>query len=324
MTSALSLARAVALAPIVVLGVLMLVTVPAGGAIVVSDWAFGTGSVVLQTVVVAVLVGSTFAALWWSVGRGGIKSLLRFGRFEPTLRASALACFAVVTFTTLTALLVEQGVIGITPAPAEGDLLDETLAFYAWQLANTVPLVDISGNLDWSRPFAFDDALGGLLVIVFTGFVILPLIQLARLILSGGDVPHDVAVVRALGQHVGSDRIHVIRDHEGYGRAIVDDWLIVDVMRDVRNHDAAMLRLDRLAGREIVRRPRGYLLVVDAIAEGARDRLELALYGAPFPAMLAVWRSDQPRADLTAVFDALEERFTAPAPAPALRALALR
>ena len=64
--------------------------------------------------------------------------------------------------------------------------------------------------------------------------------------------------------------------------------------------------------------------VVDAIAEGARDRLELALYGAPFPAMLAVWRSDQPQADLTAVFDALEERFTAPAPAPALRALALR
>ncbi len=99
-----------------------------------------------------------FAALWWAVGRGGIKSLLRFGRFEPTLRASALACFA----------------------------------------------------------------------------------------------------------------------------------------------------------------------VVDAIAEGARDRLELALYGAPFPAMLAVWRSDQPQADLTAVFDALEERFTAPAPAPARRALALR
>ena len=85
-----------------------------------------------------------------------------------------------------------------------------------------------------------------------------------------------------------------------------------------------MLRLDRLSGREIVRRPRGYLLVVDAIAEGARDRLELAPYGAPFPAMLAVWGSDQPQADLTAVFDALEERFRAPAPAPALRALALR
>jgi hypothetical protein len=311
---AVAVAKGIALAPFAVFGVLMIVTIPAGVAIKAATWAFGTGSVVLETVVVVILVAITLGALWWSVGRGGIKSLLRFGRFEPTLRASALACFAAVSFTTLTALLYERGLIGITPAPAKADVLDETFGFYLWHLANTVPLVDIPGNLEWSKPFEFTDPLGGLLVIVFTGFVIFPLIQLARLILDGGDVPYEVSVVRALGKHVGGERIFVVRDHEGYGRAIVDGWVVVDVMRGVWNHDAAALRLERLASRETVKRPRGYLLVVDAIAEPARERIEAALAEAPFPAVLAVWRSDQRAGDLTDAYERLSERVTAPAP----------
>jgi hypothetical protein len=310
---ALAVAKGIALAPFAVLFTIFIVIFPAGVGIKAAIWAFGTGSVVLETAVVVVLVASMVAALWWSIGRGGIKALLRFGRFEPILRASALACFAAVTFTTLTALLFEQGLIGITPAPAKTDVLDETFDFYLWHLANTVPLVDIPGNLEWSKPFEFDDALGGLLVIVFTGFVIFPLIQLARLILDGGDVPYEVAVVRALGKHVGSERIFVVRDHEGYGRAIVDDWLFVDVMRGVWNHDAAQLRLEQLAARDTVKRPHGYLLVVDAIAEPARERVEAAMDDAPFPAALAVWRSDQRVADLTGMFGALEKQVTAPA-----------
>jgi hypothetical protein len=310
---AVAVAKGILLAPFAVVGIVWIVTVPAGVAIALADWAFGTGSLALETAVVVVLVVSTVVALWWSVARGGIKALLRFGRFEPTLRASALACFAAVSFTTLTALLYEHGVIGITPAPAKDDVLDETFAFYLWHLANTVPLVDIPANLEWSKPFEFTDPLGGLLVIVFTGFVIFPLIQLARLILAGGDVSYDVAVVRALGKHVGGERILVIRDHEGYGRAIVDEWMVVDVMRGVWNHDAAALRLERLAARETVKRPRGYLLVVDAIAEPARERVEAALADAPFPAALAVWRSDQRVGDLTDAFGALETRVTAPA-----------
>jgi hypothetical protein len=309
---ALAVAKGIVLAPFAVLAVVFIVMLPAGVAIKAAIWAFGTGSVVLETALVVVLVASMVAALWWSIGRGGIKALLRFGRFEPTLRASALACFAAVTFTTLTALLYEQGLIGITPAPAKADVLDDTFAFYLWHLANTVPLVDVPGNLEWSKPFELDDALGGLLVIVFTGFVIFPLIQLARLILAGGDVPYDVAVVRAIGKHVGGERIFVVRDHEGYGRAIVDGWLVVDVMRGVWNHDAATLRLERLSARETVKRPRGYLLVVDAIAEPARERVEAAMDDAPFPAALAVWRSDQGVADLTDRFGALETRVTAP------------
>lgn len=308
---ALAVAKGVAQAPFAALVVIFIVLAPAGAAIRATDWVFGTGSLVLETLVVVVLVAATVAGLWWSFATGGIRSLLRFGRLEPTLRASMLAAFATASFTSLTVLLHEHGLVGITPDPAPDEVLDETFGFYLWQFANTLPLVDIPGNLDWTRPFEFDDALGGLLVILFTGFVILPLIRLAQLILAGGDVPFDARVVRALGRHVGSERIFVLRSHEGYGRAIVDEHVFVDVMRAVWNQDAAILRLERLEGRPAERRPHGYLLVVDAIAQAARERLEPALEQAPFAATLAVWREDQRVEDLTEAFDALQERVAA-------------
>ena len=112
-------------------------------------------------------------------------------------------------------------------------------------------------------------------------------------------------MVRALREHVGGDRIFIVRAREGYGRAIIDESVFVDVMRGVWNHDGAAQRLERLAARPPERQPRGYLLVVDAIAEGARERIELALSHAPFEGTLAVWRDDQPTADLTAAFDHL-------------------
>ena len=237
------------------------------------------------------------------------RALRRVGRFEPALRASALAFFAVVSFTSLTALLHEEGLVALTPDPSADEALDAAFEFYLWQLANTLPLLDIPGNLDWDRPFEFDDRLGGLLVILFTGFVIFPLIQFARLILGDVDVPFDVAVVRVLRKHVGSNRIFVLRDREGYGRAIVDEQVIVDVMVSVWNHDAAVQRLEWLGARAPERRPHGYLLVVDAVAEAARVRYTLALSQAPFAAGLAVWRADQHAGDLTEAFDALHERI---------------
>lgn len=308
---ALAVAKGVALAPFAVFGVLFIVMLPGGLGIIVVDWAFGTGVLALEVLVVGALMIATVAGLWWAFAYGGIASLLPFGRFEPTLRASALAFFAVVSFTSLTALLVEEGVVDLTPDPAPGEALDVAFELYLWQLANTLPLVDIPGNLGWEKPGELEDGLGGLLVILFTGFVIFPLIQLARLILAGTDVPFDVSVVRALSKHVGSRRIFVLREREGYGRAIVDGDLFVDVMQAVWNHDAAVARVERLAARATERRPRGYLLVVDAVAEGARERIEAALSEAPFAARLVVWRADQRPEDLTAAFDALHERLVA-------------
>ena len=87
-------------------------------------------------------------------------------------------------------------------------------------------------------------------------------------------------------------------------------------MRGVWNHDAAVQRIGRLADRDPERRARGYLLVVDAIAERARERIELALEQAPFEGAVVVWRGDQRAADLTAAFDVLERDVEAARPAP--------
>jgi hypothetical protein len=302
-----AVAKGVALAPLYALVVVFIVMFPGAMAIAVVQWSFDTGLVALEVFVVTVLIIATFAGLWWSFAYGGIATLLRFGRFEPTLRASALAFFAVVSFTSLTALLHEEGLVGITPDPGADEALDTSFEFYLWQLANTLPLLDIPGNLDWNRPFEFDDRLGGLLVILFTGFVIFPLIQLARLILADRDVPFDVAVTRVLRKHVGSKRIFITEETVGSGCAIVDGDLLVDVMQGVWNHDAAVRRLEKLGGR--ARPPRGYLLVVDAVAEAARVQIALGLSQAPFAARLAVWRADQPASALTEAFDALHEQI---------------
>jgi hypothetical protein len=305
-----AVAKRIALAPFVVYGVL----VPAAVGLAVTDWVFGSRVVALQVLVVVVLMALTTRFIWWIVGVG-FTSQLRSGRFELALRAPALAAFAAVSFTSLTALLHQQGLVGISSAPAQDRVVDASFTFYLWHIANTLPLVDIPGNLGWEKPFEFEGALAGLLVIGFTGFVILPLIQIVRLILAGGGAPFEAKVVRALRTHVRDDRITIERDPEGYGRAVIDDWVVIDVMPDVRNHDAAVQRLERLADQPFVRRARGYLLVVDAIAEGARERVERALSEAPFEAALAVWRGDQRPADLTDAFDRLDARVNVPSPA---------
>ena len=304
---ALSVGQHILAAPFVAYGVLL----PAALAIGVTDWAFGTHLLALELLVVVVLMGVTARMIWWIAG-GDVKAELRFGRFGPALRATALAGFAAVSFTSLTALLYQRGLIGISPAPADDRLLDDTFSFYLWHMANTVPLVDIPGNLGWQKPLQLHGGLGGLLVIGFTGFVIFPLIQLARLVVAGGEAPFEVKVVRALGKHVGDDRISIIGKPDGYGHALVDEWVAIDVMHDVRNHDAAVQRIQRLGEKPIVRRARGYLLVVDAVAEGARERIEHACSEAPFEAALVVWRADQRPADLTAALDRLQERIGAP------------
>ena len=302
-------ALAVARSPFALVGVVLLVLFPSIVAIGLVQWAFSRDSVPLETAVVTVLMATTFAGLWWAFAYGGIADTLPFGRFEPTLRACILASFAVVSFTSLTSLLVDEGVVEIShEARPEQDILDQSLDFYLWHLLNTVPLLDIPGNLNWTKPFEFDDSLGGLLVILFTGFVIFPLVQAARLILAGSQARYDVTVPRALEKHLGEERID-IRTQPGYERAVVDDLVLVDVMAQVWNHDAAIRRLERIFATPEEQRPKAYLLVVDAIADRARDRIEAELMRAPFPARLVVWREDQPARDLIAAFEALRKRL---------------
>ena len=196
-------------------------------------------------------------------------------------------------------------------------MFDVSFDFYLWHIANTLPLVDIPGNLGWEKPFEFDGALGGLLVIGFTGFVIFPLIQLARVILAGGGAPFDAKVVRVLREHVKDDRIRIESDPGAtVARPSTTGWSLTSC-RTSAITTRRVQRLEWLGDQPFVRRARGYLLVVDAIAEGARERVEHALSEAPFEAALAVWRGDQRPADLTAAFDRLEARVNVPSPAAA-------
>jgi len=304
---ALTVGQHILAAPFVAYAVLL----PAGAGILVTDWTFGTRLLALESLTVVVLMGVTARMIWWIAG-GDFKSELRFGRFEPALRATALAGFAAVSFTSLTALLYQRGLVGMTPAPSADRLLDDTFGFYLWRMADTVPLLDIPGNLGWEKPLELHGGLGGLLVIAFTGFVIFPLIQFARLLLSGGEAPFAIKVARTLGKHVGDDRIHILRKPDGYGQALVDDCVVIDVMQDVRNHDAAVRHIERHGAKPFERRAGGYLLVVDAVAEGARERIEIACSEAPFEAALVVWRADQRPEDLTAALDRLQKRVSAP------------
>ena len=152
-------------------------------------------------------------------------------------------------------------------------------------------------------------------MIVFTGFVILPLIQLARLILAGGELPYDGAVVRALGELVGGRRMTAGGRPRGLRAGDRRRLVVIDVMRDVWNHDAAALRLERLAARSdrapAARLPAGGRRHRRGRARAARAR---ALERAPFPAALVVWRGDQRPEDLAGAFEALNERVTALAP----------
>jgi hypothetical protein len=310
---ALTVAKGIALAPFAVFGLLCLVTVPAAIGLAVALWAFSVGSLALETAVVVVLMAVTVGGLWWAFAYGGIASTRRFGRLDATLRASILACFAITSFTSLTALLYEHDAVHTSVTPANGqDIFDVSLEFYAWQLMNTLPLVDVPGNLDWAKPFEFTDQLGGLLVILFTGFVIFPLIQAARLILADTRTPYDVTVLRALRQHLPEGSVTAVR--RGYACAVVDKRVLIDVIEQVWNHDPATRRIEQIRARPGERRPDGYLLVVDAVADRARDRIERALEAAPFAASLAVWRADQPEDDLIASFEALRRQVSGSGP----------
>lgn len=58
---AIAVAKGIALAPVVVFGVLFIVTLPGGLALLVADWAFSKRAAGLETAVVTVLIAGTFA-----------------------------------------------------------------------------------------------------------------------------------------------------------------------------------------------------------------------------------------------------------------------
>jgi hypothetical protein len=285
-------------APLFVAAVTFIVLAPAVVAVRLSEWTFSTGVLALEVAAVTVLMILTSAGLWWAFTGRRVAERLRFGRFEPAVRSLMVAFFAVASFAALTSLLYLEGVLAISRPIDREIVIDKTSEVYVWHLADTVPLLDIPQNLEWLEPFEFEDRIGGLLLTVFTAIVILPLIQVVRVIATGyRREPYEEAVLKALRTRSRGWRARPLRGEQGNERALLegDVRILVDVMQSVWTEDAPVERLEFV--REffgVGQGVDGYLLVVDAVAGRARDRIEKAFAESPFPARLAVWRPDQP------------------------------
>lgn len=338
-------------APFFIAGMMFVVFLPAAAAVWLAEWTFSTGSLALEVAAVTVLMILTSAGLWWAFTGRRVAERLRFGRFEPTVRTLIVAFFAVASFASLTSLLYLEGALAISRPIDRENLIYKTSEVYVWHLFDTVPLLDIPQNLAWKLPFEFEDRIGGLLLIVFTAIVILPLIQVVRAIAAGYRQPYEEAVLTALRRHLPGWRTRPLRGEYGNERAIVvrkiaerrteeqsasqqaaseqatpkqaprtqatgrektverEERILVDVMQDVSTEDAPLRRLD------FVRRflapthgATGYVLVVDAVGERARDGIGDAFERSDFPSALAVWRSDQPGVHLAQVVEHLAKR----------------
>ena len=295
-------AKWIVAAPALLLGVLVVLGAPGAVAIKLAQWTFDTHVLALEIAVVAVLMAATLVALYLAFEHGRVISRLPLGRLEPTIRALAVTIFAVATFSALTALLYLEGGLRIRGGPiAPGSIVDKAAEVYVWHLVDTVPLLDVTSNLHWKPAFEFDDRVGGLLLVAFKGFVILPLIQVARLIFAGRRETYPIAVMTEI-RRTSKD----VRSPIANRNVIVDEGrvVVVDVMNEVWTEDAPVRRLrgleERRPGEQF-----GYLLVVDGIADRARDRVEKEFGEAPFPARLLVWRSDEPPAVIRREFDQL-------------------
>jgi hypothetical protein len=283
---------------------------PAASAVWVAEWTFSTGILALEVAVVTILMIVTSAGVWFAFSRPQVAKRLRLGRFEPAVWALLVAFFAVASFAALTSLLYLEGAIAISEPVDRELLIDKTSEVYVWHLFDTVPLLDIPQNLEWELPFEFEDPLGGLLVIVFTAIVILPLIRVVRAIWTGHREPYEDSLRTALRRHLPDWKTMRLPGNHGYERAIVEktERILVDVMHDVSTEDAPLRRLGLVRAKLATDwKADGYLLVVDAIAERARDRIDKAVKDSDLPAAFVVWRSDEPGVHLAEAVQRLAE-----------------
>jgi hypothetical protein len=268
---------------------------------VVTVAAFWPGFLVVEIAGLIALAGVTAIGVWWAFGTEHVHTRLKFGRAEPLAATLLVLGLAVGTFAGLTTLLYEHGQLELHGRRVARDstMLGVAADFYIWHLLGNVPLLDIPQTIRWAKPYEYSDSLSGWLLLAFKAFVILPLIQAVRLVLAGLPKSYEQSVLNALLQLLPDARVLVETGRNGYAGALLqyDQVLVLfHVMRDVRNEDAPIRALDHVLAQPKFR-PDGYLLVVDAVADRARDRIEDAFAHAQLPALLAVWRSDQPAGD---------------------------
>jgi hypothetical protein len=291
----------------------VLMAAAAGGyaaARVVTLAVFWTELLAAEILGMLLLGAVTAATLWWAFQRERVLERLGLGRVGPLAATLFALTLSVGTFAALMTVFHEHGQLELRGGRVSDDpatMVGVAADFYVWHVLDSVPLLDIPATIRWKRPFEYSDHLSGWLLLTFKGFVILPLIQVLRLILAGPPKTYERSVLNALRQALPDVNVLERATRAGYARALlsldahrlpIGGFAIVDVMRDVWNEDLPIRALAELAERKPHLRPSVYLLVVDAIADAARDQIEKKIERAPFPARLAVWRADAPIAHL--------------------------
>jgi len=165
----------------------MAFAIPFAAALSVVQAAHWTRWAPVEIAALAVLVAATLAAAWWSCTGERVHRWLDSGRAEAVLPSIATLGLAIGTFASLTQSLYDGDLLELQGEGISSDtIVDMAFEFYVWHLLDAVPLLDIPLTLRWEEPYTYTDSLSGAVLLVFKGFVILPLIQVARLILIGG------------------------------------------------------------------------------------------------------------------------------------------
>ena len=173
-----------------ILGLLFGVPLAAVGAFKAMSEAFQTDVAALEVFTLSGVMAATAGALWWAFTGGRVHEWLLEGRTEAALITLAVVLFASVSFSGLTILLYQAGHVelsGSSDLAHDSRSFDVLSEFYLWHLADTVPLLDIPDTVRWEQPLRYSDSLSGFLLLLYKSFVILPLLQVGRLILAGRD-----------------------------------------------------------------------------------------------------------------------------------------
>lgn len=130
----------------------------------------GVSTVCLIAIACLTLLGALFWQTRMTSGSPGAYAL--------TLISSLLAISVCVeAFAGITTLLWHHGVIA--PEANTGASLWAGEHFYLWQLADSIPLLNIPSTLGWTNPLSMSDGVSGGVLLAFKIIVIAPLIRLA-------------------------------------------------------------------------------------------------------------------------------------------------
>jgi hypothetical protein len=317
-----------------VVGVLWVFVAP----LKLTTWAISTGWLAAEVAVVVLCMVPTLAGLWWAFRSVSVRGGLRR---EAILRIVTVVGLAIASFSALTAVLYHEGAVTVRGgAVREDNVIDKASEFYVWHVVNSVPLLDIPKNLRWEQPFEFEDRVGGLVLMLFAGAVLLPLIPGIRV--AAARPPRDdyeVAVLKVLRKNARGWRVRPPRDRHSQHVAAVESGgtrILVDAVSELPTVEAALGRLHNAPTLLLVEaggparnqdfsfavdeavEGGAYLLVAGAVDNATRERVEPSFRESDIPCRLAVWPSGEPDEELAKVVeDFLGELRPAAKPAAA-------